>query len=150
MDELTAWSVDRYAGITERTRRPQHLLGGQGEETAKSEWETCDNRLMDFSPTGAAVLGVGSVGDGDGGEGHITLLDAETGTVLVDLQSDENHQAAAYQYVWEDDSHVLMVVRDGDQWSDRASGHRRLDGVRRRAGHGSDRINAPFRLQTIS
>ena len=153
IDELTAWTMGRLAGITER--RDDLTTCSVVKESDNGQpvlWETCDNRLMDFSPTGAAVLGVGGVGDGDGGEGHITLLDAETGTVLMDLQSD-GPPAAAYRYdFWEDDSHVLMVVRDGDQWSIVGLGHL-LDGSMEYAVEpvtGPTDFNAPFRLQTIS
>ncbi len=118
IDELTAWTSGRLAGIVERRDDMTTCsVVKKSDDGQPVVWETCDNRLMDFSPTGATVLGVGSVGDGDGGEGVVTLLDSTTGTPLVDLRADEKHQTFAYQWAWEDDSHVLLVVRSGVDWS---------------------------------
>ncbi len=69
-------------------------------------WKTCDNRLVDFSPTGAAALGVGSVGDGNG-EGQITLLDAADGSVSRrPAWPTSSTRCSPTQWAWEDDSHV--------------------------------------------
>ena len=91
IDELTAWSSDRYAGIVERRDDLTTCSVVRDTEEGETLWETCDNRIMDFSPTGATAFGVGSVGDGLG-DGQVTLLDAADGSVLVDLITDEQHQ----------------------------------------------------------
>jgi hypothetical protein len=150
MDELTAWSEQRYAGIVERNDDMStcSVVKDSGE-SRKVLWETCDNRIMDFSPTGATALGVGSIGDGLG-DGQISLIDSATGTVLVDMRSTEEHQVTVHQYVWEDDSHVLLLVTEGFDWSVVRLG---VDGSMEYAvepREGVDNLTPEFLLQTIS
>jgi len=80
----------------------------------------------------------------------ITLMDAATGRVLVDLHATEADSARAYQYTWEDDSHVLLVVREGENWSVVRLG---TDGSMEYAVEprkGPVDFNAPFLLRTLS
>jgi hypothetical protein len=112
----------------------------------KALWETCDNRLLDFSPSGTHLLGVGSVGDGFG-DGQVSILDAADGTVLVDLRSDEEHQTSVVQMAWEDDSHVLMVTYADGAWAIVRLG---LDGSMEYAvpPREGDQFERPFFLQS--
>ena len=147
IQRLTAWSADRYAGITRFNDDLTTCTSVRDSESRDEVWKTCDNRVVAFSPTGAAALGIGSVGSGNG-EGQITLLDAADGRVFLDLIADEQHQVFATQWAWEDDSHVLVVVREGLDWSVVRLG---TDGtlelaVEPRAG---DEIDPPFILQTV-
>ena len=144
---LTAWSAERYAGITRFNDDLTTCSSVRDAESGDEVWKTCDNRVVDFSPTGAAALGIGSVGSGNG-EGQITLLDAADGSIFVDLVADEQHQVFATQWAWEDDSHVLVVVREGLDWSVVRLG---TDGSLELAvePRGGDEIDAPFILQTV-
>ncbi len=75
-------------------------------------WQTCDHRLSTFSPDGKHLLAAGPYGDG-AGDSDLTILDARTGDVRLDLHT--TGQAVVTQAVWEDDDHVLAVVLEGDR-----------------------------------
>jgi hypothetical protein len=145
--QLTAWSEGAYAGITEFRDDLTTCSAVRAWSTdAKTLWETCDNRLLDFSPSGTHLLGVGSVGDGFG-DGQVSILDAADGTVLVDLRSDEEHQTSVVQMAWEDDSHVLMVTYADGAWAIVRLG---LDGSMEYAvpPREGDQFERPFFLQS--
>ena len=149
MDEVTAWSAERYAGIVERKDDTSTCSAVKDTTSRELLWETCDNRIMDFSPTGSTVFGVGSIGDSIG-DGHVSILDAATGTVLVDVQSSEQHQAIVHDWSWEDDSHVLLLVTEGYDWSVVRLG---TDGSMEYAVEprpGVDNLTPEFFLQSIS
>jgi hypothetical protein len=143
---MTAWTDGAYAGITEVREDTSTCSAVRDPSTLSTVWETCDNRLVDFSPDGAHLLGIGSIGDGFG-DGHVSLLDAADGTVLVDLKSDMDHQTWALQFAWEDESHVLMVTYADGAWGIVRLG---LDGSMEYAvppREGSD-LERPFFLQS--
>lgn len=79
-------------------------------------WNTCAYRGMAFSPDGTKLLAHDGYGDGFG-DGRLAVLDAADGEPLLDLLNTEATQAAIFDQVWEDDSHVLAVVFQDQAWS---------------------------------
>jgi hypothetical protein len=143
---MTAWTDGAYAGITEVRDDTSTCSAVRDPSTLSTVWDTCDNRLVDFSPGGDHLLGVGSIGDGFG-DGQVSILDAADGTVLVDLRSDEDHQTSVVQMAWEDDSHVLMVTYADGAWAIVRLG---LDGSMEYAvpPREGDQFERPFFLQS--
>ena len=76
-------------------------------------WQTCDRRLISFSPDGRHVLASAAYADGMG-DTQLAVLDAATGKPTLDLQAADGDVIT--QMVWEDDSHVLAVVFEGGRW----------------------------------
>ena len=76
-------------------------------------WSTCEHRLLSFSPDGRRLLASAAYADGLGDTG-LTVLDAGTGKVGLDLSVADG--GAITQMVWEDDTHVLAVVYQGNRW----------------------------------
>lgn len=144
--QLTAWSEGAYAGITAFNDDLTTCSAVRDPSSLSTVWETCDHRLTDFSRDAAHLLGVGSIGDGFA-DTQVAILDAADGTVLVDLRSDEQHQAGALQLAWEDDSHALVVTYADGEWAVVRLG---LDGAIEYAvppREGSD-AEQPFYLQS--
>jgi len=94
VQQLTAWSDGAYAGITAFNEDLTTCSAVRDPSSYSTLWDTCDHRLVGFSPDAAHLLGVGSIGDGFA-DGQVAILDAADGTVLVDLSSDEQHQTGA-------------------------------------------------------
>ena len=115
--------------------------------TQSSLWETCSHRLVDFTPHGRHVLGMGSSRSGIGAD-RIAVLDAADGRVVFELSSDELHQTSVAQLTWEDDSHALAVIYADGKWAVVRIG---LDGSMEYAvpprAEGSD-LDRPFILQS--
>lgn len=76
-------------------------------------WSTCDHRLLSFSPDGKRLLASAAYADGMG-DTQLAVLDAATGTVGLDLHVADG--GAITQMVWEDDTHVLATVFEGNRW----------------------------------
>ncbi|MFL6159843.1 MAG: hypothetical protein ACJ72D_27460 [Marmoricola sp.] len=72
-------------------------------------WETCDYRLLQFSPDGKYLLASGSTASGNG-DSSLAVLDAVTGKVVLDLHTAEN--AVVVNAIWEDGTHLLANVLD--------------------------------------
>jgi len=146
LQQLTAWSDGAYAGITAFNEDLTTCSAVRDPSSYSTLWDTCDHRLVGFSPDAGHLLGVGSIGDGFA-DGQVAILDAADGTVMVDLSSDEKHQTGALQLAWEDDEHALLVTYVDGDWAVVRLG---LDGsmeyaVPPRAG--SD-VERPFYLQS--
>lgn len=146
VQQLTAWSDGAYAGITDFNDDLTTCSAVRDPSSLSTRWETCDHRLLAFSPDAAHLLGVGSVGDGFA-DSQVAIVDAADGTVLVDLRSDEQHQTAALQLAWEDDSHALMVTYAYGRWAVVRLG---LDGSMEYAvpPRPGDQFQRPFFLQS--
>ncbi|HQR27921.1 MAG TPA: hypothetical protein PLP61_12855 [Nocardioides sp.] len=103
-----------YAGITEY--HPDLTTCSQlQDEPGVTRWQTCDFRLVGFSPDNEHLVAVGSIGDGFG-DGELAILDA-TGTPRVHLLSSRDSFAFSLGQVWEDDSHVLTVTYQDGRWA---------------------------------
>jgi hypothetical protein len=77
-------------------------------------WKTCDYRFSSFSPSGGLLLGAQAYGDGLG-DGQLSVLDARTQQVVLDLKTDDGtHITSA---TWEDDDHILATVFGNGRWS---------------------------------
>lgn len=72
-------------------------------------WETCQDRMISFSPNAELILATTSAYFGSG-EHELTVFDADTGAERLRLKTADN--VGIYEMVWEDDSHVLAVVSD--------------------------------------
>ncbi len=70
-------------------------------------WETCDYRVMSFSPDGTHVVAAQAYGDGLG-DGEFAILNAADGSPLVDLISEGDTFTTVMDTRWEDDSQVLI------------------------------------------
>lgn len=118
-------------------------------QNAVEMWSTCPDgapygkRLLTFSPDGKHLLATGSVGSGEG-DSELAILDADTGEVKADLRTVQS--AVIWQMIWEDDRHVLALVREGTQFAVLRIGP---DGSREYAlapEDGVDDLTPPFRL----
>jgi hypothetical protein len=76
-------------------------------------WETCENTLFDFSPSGGRILAGPAYLDGFG-QGSATVLD-DDGQMVAEWHS--AGQAALLNTIWEDDDHVLALVFQDDAWA---------------------------------
>ena len=76
-------------------------------------WQTCDRRLLEFSPDGKHLLASAAYADGMG-DTQLAVLDAATGKPALDLRTVDGDVIT--QMVWEDDSHVLAIVFEGGRW----------------------------------
>ncbi len=77
-------------------------------------WKTCDFRFSSFSPNGQNLLGAQAYGDGFG-DGQLSVLDARSGRVVLDLKTDDGATVTAA--TWEDDEHVLATVYEQGRWA---------------------------------
>ncbi len=73
-------------------------------------WQTCDYLLGPLSPDGRFVLGLSP--EALPGSATLSILDARTGTALVDFVPRATGTTVG-QAVWEDGEHVLALVSDG-------------------------------------
>ena len=79
-------------------------------------WGTCEFQLGTFSPDGTALIGYASYYDF--GSPTLTVLDATSGTPLVEFSSSRSPRGSAVVLAaaWEDDDTVLALVdQSGDQ-----------------------------------
>jgi hypothetical protein len=79
-------------------------------------WKSCRNSLDAFSPDGSLVLAGPQQRDGIG-DGVIAMYDASTGERLFNRVNTLKSQAFLNAAVWEDDSHALAAVFQGNRWS---------------------------------
>lgn len=81
-----------------------------------TRWRTCEHSLGQFSPDGRHLLGYAAYRDGFG-DLSISLLDAETGDVVVAASSALGRSpASVVQAVWENDESVLLTAWQDDSW----------------------------------
>lgn len=114
LQRLTARTDGVDAGITSVADDGSTCSAVQRETESSPLWETCDLRLMAFSPDGGRLFAVGSIGDGIG-DGEFAVLDAGDGTPSAHVVGDG--KTFITDYAWEDARHVLMVAWSGGEWS---------------------------------
>lgn len=143
----------RYAGIS-RFNEDDMSTCSAVTENGTEVWSTCPDgaasgkRLGAFSPDGKFLLGTYSIGSGEG-ESEFAILDASNGNVVLDLRVagfGTEKQGVILQPTWEDDSHVLALIREGNEFAVVRIG---LDGEREYAlapEAGIDYDTAPFTL----
>jgi hypothetical protein len=88
------------------------------DNTDKQLWKTCDYSFDMFSPDGRFLLGGPAYRDGSG-DGSVAVLDATTTSGGKDaLVSDLSTASGAVvvNKVWEDATHYLAVVGQGNKW----------------------------------
>ena len=76
-------------------------------------WESCEHRVIGFSPDGTQVSAGYSYADG-AGDGSLAILDAADGAVLAEWTNSEEHQAWATSVGWDTDGTVLGMVTEGE------------------------------------
>lgn len=111
-------ATNRVAGITKVDDLNDTCSQVMDGDTGETVWETCDHRVMEFSPDGRYVLGTGSYADGFS-DNYVAVLDAETGDLLVKYTRPENERVSAgsFAYTFEDNEHVLDVVFERNEWA---------------------------------
>ena len=83
--------------------------------TTEMVWETCDHSLSSFSPNGQFVLAAEPQLSGLGTR-VLSILDAETGELVVTYRQPRDSQIAVTQTVWEDNDTVLAIANEGQTW----------------------------------
>lgn len=120
---------DPIPGFIKVTDRTDRLWVGQTRSTndgscsaikqavaGRPVFDTCDYLLKDLSPDGAYVTASPPYGDGLCCSTY-DILDAATGTPLITLDAKAGPtRTQVLETRWEDDSHVLAVVSDGERW----------------------------------
>jgi len=110
-------------------------------------WETCDFSLDRFSPDGRYVLARSAYFDGLG-DSQVTILDAQTGDVVVSYQRPRNSPLFVRGIAWEDGSHALATVYEDGAWRILRLD---LDGNIEAASSAAvtaDEVSSPFRFGT--
>lgn len=80
-------------------------------------WSTCDNTLGVFAPDGRHLVGLPGYLDGFG-PNSLDLLDAGTGEPVRSWTWHPAGQGATYfSEVWEDESHLLAVTYQDQEWA---------------------------------
>lgn len=79
------------------------------------EPKTCDWTIESFSTDGAHFVGYPSGVDGLGSS-TIGLLDATTAKPVVSFEREGNGVTYVSDAAWEDESHVLASLHEGDRW----------------------------------
>ena len=133
---------------------PRLFCSAVSSRVGAQRWTTCPDgatsgkQAQTFSPDGKHLLGTESYYDGEGNS-ELVILDAGSGKVVLDLRVagfGTEKQGVIRQMMWEDDSHVLALVREGNEFAVVRIG---LDGEREYAlapEAGIDFDTAPFTL----
>lgn len=111
-------ATNRVAGITEVDELNDTCSKVMDSDTGQTVWETCDYRVMEFSPDGRFALGTDSYADGFS-DSYVVVLDAETGDLHAKYTRTENERVSAgsFAYTFEDNGHVLDVVFERNEWA---------------------------------
>jgi len=106
------------AGQTRSSPDASGCFGVMDPASSTSEmlWDTCDYSLSTFSPNGQFVLASDPYLDGLGA-GSVSILDAQTGELVVTYQQRGNSQIALTQTVWEGSDTVLAIAADGNAFT---------------------------------
>ena len=84
--------------------------------TTEMLWDTCDYSLSTFSPNGQFVLASTPYLDGLGNS-SASILDAQTGELVVTYQQRGNLQIVLTRTVWESSDTVLAIAVDGNTYT---------------------------------
>lgn len=82
------------------------------EAAGENVFETCDFSFVGFAPDGAHLSGTDAYRDGFG-QGWVVILDATTGDEVARWEATDG---AATDWVWEDDSHLLIQAYEQGEW----------------------------------
>lgn len=106
------------AGQTKSNPDASGCFGVMDPASSTSEmlWETCDYSLSTFSPNGQFVLASDPYLDGFGTR-SVSILDAQTGDLVVTYQQRGNSQIALTQTVWESGDTVLAIAAEGTSFT---------------------------------
>jgi hypothetical protein len=77
--------------------------------------KTCDWTIDAFSTDGAHFVGYPSGTDGPG-SATVGLLDAKTAKPVVSFEREGNADTYVADTAWEDETHVLASLHEGDRW----------------------------------
>jgi hypothetical protein len=83
--------------------------------TGGDQTKTCDWTVETFSPDGAHFVGYPSDTDGIGAS-TIGLLDSSTAGPVATFERQGNNDTYVSDVVWEDESHALASLHEGDAW----------------------------------
>jgi len=115
---VKAISVDTATGLLAvQTKSNEDASGCFGvvdttASTAAPRWETCDYSLGTFSADGQYVLASDPYQSGFG-KASLTILDADTGSMVATFQQERGSQIALPQVVWESSTTVLATAQEG-------------------------------------
>jgi hypothetical protein len=84
--------------------------------TTRLLWETCAFSLDRFSPDGRYITASDAYRSGYGTT-SLSILDAQTGQVLVEYQQRRNSQISLLQSAWESDGALLVVAAQGSTFT---------------------------------
>lgn len=111
MQTLADIATDGHkAGIVSRT--DSGTCSEVQDGSSHKLWGTCTARFTAFSPDGSRLLGTSAYGDGLG-DAELAVFDAGSGRSQLQLRTTRG--AVITQMAWEDDSHVLAVVLQGQR-----------------------------------
>ena len=117
-DYVKAISADEVNGLVAvQTETHQDASGCFGVIDTRGDlgtpiWETCDNSLGEFSPSGRFVLASTPYGDAYGIPG-VDVLDARTGSLVSRFSQASNTHIGLLNVVWESDDTFLAVAAEG-------------------------------------
>lgn len=108
---LSAEYVAGYVSVSQTEAASCSEVRGLDAETL---WKTCDRSLATFSPDGRHLLGRGPFLSGTG-DGQLTVFEAATGEVVLDLTTEPD--AVITAITWEGEDHVLATVLEKGTWA---------------------------------
>ena len=82
-------------------------------ESEDTSYQTCDHLPDSFSPDGSKIIAYPAAITEGPATDAITVLDSQTGKTRLTVRSPAD-SATIWQTVWEDDSHVLAYVNQGE------------------------------------
>jgi hypothetical protein len=86
------------------------------DRSGRESWKTCRHTLLAFSPDADHISADVAYHSGDGSS-VIAAYDATGGQLLFEHRSTLKTQAVVRGTVWEDDDHLLGLVRQGLDWA---------------------------------
>ncbi len=103
-------AVNARGRLAGRLRPRQDRCWGVLTPRGTEAWRTCEHRLDSFSPDGRHVLGL--EGNARHDEIRGLVVHDRTGTVVATWAKPRGIRNAVTDVAWEDDAHLLVVVRE--------------------------------------
>lgn len=113
--QATAVLERRVAGVSSIDETEPGSCSWMMEDFSTKLWQSCDNTLGAISPDGTMLVGLPDYLDGFGPT-TLDILDMADGTPIRSWTADQA-SATYFQEVWEDESHLLMVTFQDDEWA---------------------------------
>ncbi len=106
------------AGMTKQRQDGSGCFGvmDPAASTSTMLWETCAYSVSSFSPDGQFLLASDPYQSGFGAT-SVSILDAQSGDLVVTYRPARNAQVAMPQVVWEDSGAVLASAQEGEDWT---------------------------------